>query len=345
MRYFPVIVGAYKCIGLSLLLLFSLPLNALENVLVWTEAADSETVRALTSGASKNYSLIGGEKLRAAIKNNRCEKGGNFCSRNIAFEFSSSIIVSATPLSNAPSSDITLEVKNVVSGESLEKIIKPCGDCSSEQKIQWSKNVALQTTIMLDALVEQVTPSKPVFTSVSSVSTDQDKIKLNKAVSPEIGMPANALAVTLSATISTPTPSVSTNKLKSLWKEYKKIVTKYQRLADRKHYKSVKMNLGDRSHLDQLVEDISKGLMQRYPKTTVVFYGLPISTTAARDATQKSRKWKYGSDHWSIANDTNLFIAWRHDTSYFYVVIDHKRSKDGFQTSMKAGDKLFQQMN
>lgn len=91
--------------------------------------------------------------------------------------------------------------------------------------------------------------------------------------------------------------------------------------------------------LDPLVRRVSQLLLQKFPPTTVLFYNLPISITAAKRNEGGGSTWDNVFDHWAIVNTERLFIAWRQDSAYFQVYCDGTE-KDGFLATLTEGRKL-----
>lgn len=131
--------------------------------------------------------------------------------------------------------------------------------------------------------------------------------------------------------------------LEKSWNEYKQLVRNTEQLVTNREYRKADKEVTDNiASWDGYVAKISAGLKKFYPESTVLFYGLPISTTSAKDGTDKSREWSKNSktDHWAIASDVNFFFAWRQEATYFYVVIDSQTKDDGFVNTLKMGDDL-----
>ena len=92
--------------------------------------------------------------------------------------------------------------------------------------------------------------------------------------------------------------------------------------------------------LDSLVLRVSAALIQsEHSEETIVFYGLPLSITSAKTPAT-GRPWAREQDHWVIANDTSLFVAFRQDAAYFQVICDGV-VKDGFGATVVALKALF----
>ena len=71
------------------------------------------------------------------------------------------------------------------------------------------------------------------------------------------------------------------------------------------------------------VRIVSQILCKVYPLRTTGFYNLPLFNTASEKGTNESRIWveKYTNwDHWGVFGEEDIWIAWRQESSYFYVV-------------------------
>jgi hypothetical protein len=131
------------------------------------------------------------------------------------------------------------------------------------------------------------------------------------------------------------------------WDAYKQLVNKIELLATKRKYREAESEIESNiTSLDGYVIKISELLKKYYPESTIVFYGLPISITSTRYGSQESKEWssKYSTDHWVIAGDKVLAISWRQEATYFYLIMDYKKTHDGFDTTLKNGNEIIKNL-
>jgi hypothetical protein len=125
------------------------------------------------------------------------------------------------------------------------------------------------------------------------------------------------------------------------WEQYKKIAGQIVSLAKDGRYQEIKFDLV--TSLDEPVHIVSQILGKSCPD--YVFYDLPVATTGSRTATPKSVEWHNGHtyDHWVVAGDKMVFVAWRQEATYFYIRGDINgkfTETDGFASTIARGDRL-----
>lgn len=142
-------------------------------------------------------------------------------------------------------------------------------------------------------------------------------------------------------------PDEERHVLTEAWERYKTIVSEIVRLAKARNYHDIKLDLV--ASLDEPVRTVST-ILSNYIDASL-FYDLPLSTTASRTATPKSVEWSsdtrglHQKDHWVIAGDDVVFVAWRQEATYFYIhgnVNNKFTEDDGFATTIARGERLIQ---
>lgn len=106
--------------------------------------------------------------------------------------------------------------------------------------------------------------------------------------------------------------------------------------------KLIEAGFSEKCALDIAVEKVSQILVEVLDPSETLFYELPLSVTASDDATSSSKKWtdENVGDHWVIASDENVFVAWRQEAAYFFVYREAAGLKDGFTPVIEKGDRL-----
>jgi hypothetical protein len=137
---------------------------------------------------------------------------------------------------------------------------------------------------------------------------------------------------------------VSFDQLLSSWERYKEIAGEIVNCSKASRYKEITNKLVQ--SLDEPVRNVSAALANFFDES--LFYSLPLSTTASTTATEASIKWSAGrsDDHWVIASDETVFIAWRQESGYFYVqgIIKNISAQDGFAKTIDSGNRLIRSL-
>ncbi len=135
-------------------------------------------------------------------------------------------------------------------------------------------------------------------------------------------------------------PAPSVKAIKSAWQSYKSTVRLIMGHADKNRFREVTREMG--LALDTELSTVSRGLLERLPPQTKLFYGLPLSTTASRTATAASREWcrTNKNDHWIITGDDALFIAWRQEATYFVAIHSGQDDRAQLVQTLVAGDAI-----
>jgi hypothetical protein len=95
-----------------------------------------------------------------------------------------------------------------------------------------------------------------------------------------------------------------------------------------------------------LVQIISTLLCKVYPLNTTGFYNLPLFVTATEYGDEGSKVWVNDSkgygNHWVITGDDKIWVAWRQEAAYYFVVYDNGKDRrtDEWTPTMDRLEKL-----
>lgn len=170
-----------KCFSVSLffaIFLFHSMVSAKDVVVVWPVVGEGVAVGEFTGliadGLSSQYQIAEVAAVASAVKNNRCEHKGNFCSTDIAFSFDSELIVSTEVSKDARGYHVSLAVDNIVTGDKLYVVEKSCKPCSEQQF------KSFLPTILAGFIVKARPVSAPITASASVTAPKANSLAVNQ---------------------------------------------------------------------------------------------------------------------------------------------------------------------